>query len=80
MIGWIGNSLLAICGVFEGYNSYKKGYSECSQLFLWAWFLGEVFTLYYVIEKWDLPLILNYGINIISILFIMRYRYFPVDK
>lgn len=76
-IGIIGSACLAICAVPEAYNSWKRGRSDISSGFLFLWGFGEICTLIYVLPKLDLPLILNYGINIIFIGIIFRYRYFP---
>ena len=76
-IGLIGALLLAVCAVPEAYSSWKKGKSDISSGFLWIWLLGEIFTLIYVIPKFDLPLILNYSINIIFIGIIFKYKYYP---
>ena len=77
ILGYIGSILLAVCGLPEAYASWKRGYSFVSSWFLFMWFFGEVFTLVYVVDKLDIPLILNYGLNIIFIGIIIRYKHYP---
>jgi len=80
LIGWIGSFLFAICALPLSYQSYKDGHSRgVNQLFLLLWLGGEIFTTIYVLLKHgvDLPLLANYAFNILLILVIMKYKYFP---
>lgn len=77
---WIGSVLLALCALPEAIHSYKKGKNESSWIFLLTWFFGEIFTLVYVISKVDWPLILNYGLNIMFIAVILKYKWRPVER
>ena len=75
---WIGSILLAICGLPLAWRSYKDGHSHgVDFLFLIVWGLGEIFTLSYVLYKWDLPLILNYSLNLIFIGIVFYYKIKP---
>lgn len=76
MIGWIGNLLLAVCGIPEAYLSYKRGHSRgISFSFLMLWFTGELFTLVYILNDiQSVPLVLNYAVNITAISTILRYK------
>ena len=65
LLGYSGSILLAVCGLPEAYASWKRGYSLVSYWFLYMWFFGEVFTLIYVVDRLDIPLILNYSLNIL---------------
>ena len=77
-VGFLGSILLALCGAPMAYKSYKDGHSEgVSGLFLFMWTFGEVLTLAYVLYNWDLPLILNYGVNLIFIAIIVKYKLNP---
>jgi len=78
-IGWIGSLLFAICGLPQAVKSYKDGHSEgVSSLFLIIWLGGEVFTLTYILDKGGLaPLVFNYLGNLIFILIILKYKFFP---
>lgn len=70
---WIGSILLALCGLPQAYRSYTDGHSRgISSTFLVMWGLGEILTFFYIIG--DLPLMINYGINIICISVIIKYK------
>lgn len=76
--GWLGSILLAICAVPLAYRSLKDGHSKgVDTLFLIIWGLGEICTLTYVLYKWDLPLILNYGLNLVFIGTVVYYKIKP---
>jgi len=76
--GWIGGFLLATCGVPMAVQTHIQGHSEgISSWFLWMWFFGEVFVLIYVFPQMLYPLIANYGLNIILVLIVIKYKYYP---
>jgi uncharacterized protein with PQ loop repeat len=80
LIGWIGSVLLACCGIPQAYSSHKDGHSDgISHAFLWMWAIGEVLTFTYVLgfQTLSLPLIANYAVNILVLLVIIKYKYFP---
>ncbi len=78
-VGWTGAILLATCGLPQMYKSVRtRNFQGLSLLFILWWGFGEIFTLYYVIEKaFRWPLVFNYGINItvvfVIVLFYMKY-------
>lgn len=77
-IGYIGSIMLACCGLPQAYHSIKTGKSEGLSLgFLLLWSLGEIFTLIYIIPKADIPLLLNYSCNILFLVIIWKYYFFP---
>lgn len=82
LIGYVGSTLFAFCGAPAAFKCYKDGYTTMSKLFTWMWFLGEILTIIYVSMKHglDIPLMWNYCMNIVFILVIFRYMYFPVVK
>lgn len=78
LIGWIGSLLFGICGFPQAYQCYKDGHAKgISSSFIWLWTGGEIFTFIYVamlpITSW--PLIANYTINLISVIMILKYKY-----
>ncbi len=78
LIGWLGSIMFGICGFPQAYQCYKDGHAKgISGSFIWLWTGGEVFTFFYVamlpITSW--PLIANYTINLISVITILRYKY-----
>ena len=77
-IGWIGGILLAFCGLPQAVESFKTKNSDgLTWGFLIMWGLGELFTIVYIIPKWDWPLIFNYTANIIFISITTHYKIKP---
>jgi len=75
IIGWIGSVLFAFCGLPQAVECFKKGHSRgLNWGFLLCWFFGEVLTIVYVLPKMDIPLLFNYGFNLIILLIILRYK------
>ena len=80
-LGWIGGILLAFCGLPQAWESWKtKSSAGLTWGFLWMWFLGEIFTVIYVIPKWHWPLIFNYTANILFLLIIIYYKIRPGNR
>ncbi len=79
ILGWIGSLLLAFCAAPQAVKSAKEGSTQgVSPTFLWAWFWGEIFTLFYVVfDKFSIPLIINYFVNLIFISIIIWFYYKP---
>jgi len=77
-IGWIGSILLAFCGLPEAIVSIKQGRCNVSWGFLLMWYLGEIFTLAYIVsDVFSYPLILNYGLNLTFISTMIYYKLRP---
>lgn len=76
IVGWLGSGLLAACSLPEAYLSWRRGHSRgLSWTFLLAWYLGEIFTLGYVVfETFSWPLILNYTLNIIGLGVVIKFK------
>lgn len=77
-IGWIGALLLGLCALPQVIMCVKtKTAQGVSWGFLLMWFLGEVFTLWYIFAKEipSFPLIANYSINILGLLVIFKYKF-----
>lgn len=73
-LGWVGNLLLAGCGVPAAVHAIWTGYSGVSMVLLVPWFLGEVITLLYIaLSTRQAPLMVNYSVNIACILVMMYY-------
>lgn len=78
IIGWIGSVLLAFCGLPQAIESYKtKSSAGLTWGFLLMWFVGEIFTVIYIIPKWHWPLLFNYTANIIFLSIILYYKIKP---
>ena len=81
IIGYIGSFLLAICGFPLAYRSWKEGHSKnVDKTFFYIWFFGEVFCFIYVLALDKLPLILNYGVNLVLLLVVFKYMIRPRSK
>ena len=77
-IGYIGSIMLAICGLPQAIESYKTKSSEgLTWGFIGLWFWGEIFTFAYILPKMDLPLLINYSVNIIFLSVIIYFKLFP---
>ena len=72
-VGWLGAVLLATCGIPQLVKTIRtRNFDGLSLTFLFWWLLGEIFILFYVIQKaFKWPLILNYAINIVVIFVIL---------
>lgn len=76
-IGYIASLLFAFCGLPQAIKCWKEGHARgVSSLMIGMWLGGEVLMTYYVIMKhgMDLPLLLNYVINTVFVLIILRYK------
>lgn len=79
--GWIGSLFLAFCGLPQAIESFKTKSSEgITWGLLIMWILGEIFTLIYVFSKKDIPLLLNYLMNIVFLSIIVYYKIWPGKK
>lgn len=79
IIGWIGTLGFATCGIPLAWHCYKQGNGVGqNKPFLLMWLLGELGTIIYVLAT--LPtavLLVNYGINLICLLTVLRFTYLP---
>lgn len=67
-IGWIGNTLLAMCAVPAAAAALFTGRSPTPWSLLIPWGLGEVLAAIYALSLPDsAPLLLNYLVNIVAI-------------
>lgn len=78
--GWTGAFLLGVCGLPLVIASLKepKVAKSTPLLFLHAWLWGEVLLLLYTCVRLPLadtiPVLLNYGVNIVCILIVLMQR------
>ena len=78
LIGWFGSILLAFCGLPQAIESYKTKSSEgLTWGFIGMWFIGEIFTIIYILPQMVLPLLFNYTANIIFLSIIIYYKINP---
>ena len=78
LVGWVGSILFAICAIPQARLCYKQGHSDgLDWIFLLCWLFGEILVTIYVIPKRDWPLLLNYGVNLLCLFVIIRYKLYP---
>jgi len=80
LIGWTAGILFALCGAPQAIKCWRDGHGQgLSHAFVWMWVVGEVLMQVYVFGKhgWDMPLLVNYWVNTVFVLVIMKYMYFP---
>ena len=83
LFGWLSAFFLGICGLPQAWHSYKIGKADdISLVFLVTWILGEIFGAIYVLffDKIPLPLLVNYILNTIIIVVVLRYKLWPRKK
>ena len=80
VLGWCGALLLAFCALPEALISIETDDSSLSYPFLLMWYFGEIFACIYTVIKSKqvklLPLMFNYGLNIIFISIILLCKIF----
>ncbi len=82
IIGWMGSILFAICALPQVIHTFKtKKTDDLSELFLWLWFWGEVFTLCYIFiddiasQNYHIPLYFNYLFNLLLLFYLIFAKY-----
>jgi uncharacterized protein with PQ loop repeat len=77
-LGWIGGTMLAICGIPQAIQCAKDGHANgLNWGFIGLWGGGEILTLLYVFPKLDWPLLFNYTVNLLFLSPIVFYKLFP---
>jgi uncharacterized protein with PQ loop repeat len=77
-IGLAGGIFLAICGIPLVYEVWQRGNADhVNAPFLWLWLAGTACTWVYVLgaHGLDWPLLINYTVNTIGLLFIIFIKY-----
>jgi len=81
-IGWIGAFMFAICTLPQAIKTYKtKQTDDLSALFLWLWFLGEIFTIIYIVaddyntNTRHYPLYINYVFNLFIAIYMLYAKH-----
>lgn len=71
-IGLAGSILLAICALPLAVEAIANKSISINARFLLIWTLGELFTMVYVWGDWIL--MINYGVNIILLIPVWKYK------
>lgn len=75
ILGWIGSICLSLCGLPLVIRTIKDGHSNgVDSIFLVVWLVGEIAALLYSLDKDVLPLLINYGFNIVFITIVIWYK------
>jgi uncharacterized protein with PQ loop repeat len=78
LIAWIGAFFLALCGLPQAALCWKNGNARgMDPYFLAMWLMGELLMFAYVVYLGDWPLTVNYGLNLVVLLVIWRYKIWP---
>lgn len=78
LASWCGTIILIIRGLPQAYKSWTDGHSNgLSQAMLWLWFLGSALLLPHLILQKEVLLMSVYIANILCILVMLKYFYFP---
>lgn len=71
----IGAAAFSLCVIPQAYACYKRGSSlGMTWSFLLLWFIGEVCFVIYYTYKDDIPLLINYVVNGLSLSVIIFYK------
>ena len=78
LIGWTSQLLFMLSAAPQAYKCFVQGHARgLSHYTLWLWFVGEFLAIIYsVLETVPLPIQINYCVNALFMLIILRYRYF----
>lgn len=78
LIGYLGSALLALCAAPEAYLALTRGEVGMGWFFILTWYFGEILALVYTLIKSKevrlIPLLFNYGLNIIFISIIIYVK------
>ena len=67
IIGWLGATSLATCSIPLAWHVWRtKNASSYNWLGLNLWIAGEFFMTIYALHMWDMILLVNYGINLVT--------------
>lgn len=77
VVGYLGAFLLAICGSFEAFRSFRNKRCDVGYGLLLSWLIGEILLVIYNFLAMDIPLFINYTANIVFILIMLYYKVFP---
>lgn len=74
ILGLIGSILLSICAIPEMIRTIQDKRCHLGWGFLSTWYLGEIFSLFYGFSLSEIPLILNYTVNLFALTIMTYYK------
>jgi lipid-A-disaccharide synthase-like uncharacterized protein len=74
IIAALGSMCFAICGIPAAVDARRRKECNYPWSFLLLWLVGEILTLIYIVHIREYLLIINYGINLLCLLVLMRYN------
>ena len=80
ILGWIGTFCFSVCGAPQALKVYQDGHSNgLSLAFLWLWLIGEIFFVSAILLRFGFVswLLVNYGFNLLFLLVLFRYKFWP---
>lgn len=80
ILGWLGAFFFAFCAVPQAWRCFNDGDAKgLSAMYLWMWFLGEVFCIPALIIDVGFVwwVLFNYVSNLLCLIVILKYKYFP---
>lgn len=81
LCSWLGTFILVTRGLPQALKSWRDGHSRgLSAQMLWLWLLGSILVLPHLLLLYNVALILVYCANIVFILVMLKYFYFPRES
>jgi len=80
ILGALGAIFFALSGLPQAVRSYRDGHSNgVLHGTIWLWLLGEACMMAYASKRYpeDYVLIGNYILNLVMVLIITKYKYWP---
>ena len=74
VVGLFGSLFLTFSAVPELIRTFKEKRCYIGWGFLSMWFLGEIFCLFYGFDLNEVPLIINYGFNLLVVTIMFTYK------
>ena len=81
-LGWASQIIFMLSGLPQAYRCWVQGHGEgLSVGLILMWFIGEGLAIIYgFLVDLPTPIMVNYIVNFISLLFIMRYKFKPIKR
>lgn len=78
LFGYIGVAAFTLCALPQAFMSWKEKHSYgVAPGYLLMWLTGELCMLPYAVYNGLIPLVINYGLNLVFLAVIGYYKLFP---